>query len=78
MAKQTVKGEKEFTQQKIDEIECLIEQKLKAPDNEQVRIRKKIRNEYGFYWTDFYGRDTKYNVENFRKLIKDKRIIIKK
>lgn len=66
------KGKNEFTQKAINEIERLIEQKLKAPSNKQKSIRDDIRK-IGFYWTDFHPREekpkVKYNVENFRKLI---------
>ena len=70
---------KQFSQSEIEQIEHLIERKLNASDTEQKAIRNGIRS-IGFYWSDFHPRDefpkVTYNVENFKKLIRDGHISI--
>jgi hypothetical protein len=61
-----------FTKSEIATIEdCLVEKVNTPSQNEQLKIRNKIRK-IGFYWEDFVPKRKKpYNVENFRALIKE-------
>lgn len=80
MAEEIKKGKVVFTQEEINAIEKLIEEKLNTPSDKQKNVRDKIRA-IGFYWEDFHPKTEKpkikYDVENFRKLIQEKQITIK-
>lgn len=68
-----MKGKKLFTQSEICIIKTLIQEKLSSSKDKQKAIRRKIRNEMGFYWEDFHPKSEKpkigFNIENFEKLI---------
>jgi len=62
------KGKTEFTSQEISEIKNLILVKTSASSKEQKLVRHRIRN-IGFYFSSFYNGKTKYDLDNFNKLI---------
>lgn len=72
-----MKGKREFTKQEINEIEYLIDMKCRSSQSEQKIIRAKIRR-MGFYWSELamFADGYSYDIEGFRKLIRDGHIKI--
>ncbi len=70
-----MKSKTTFTVEECNDIIRLIEEKLKSDSEGQKAIRRKIRDK-GFYWSDFYSKDTEYNVENFIRLKDEGKIFI--
>lgn len=66
-----MKGKENFSQEEIDTICTLIEQKLNAPSYQQKAIRDKIRG-LGFYGGEDFGLRN-YNVEDFLRVINKNR-----
>lgn len=60
-----------FTAKEKAEIKALIKQKLEVSKEEQKKIRNQIRKDHQFWFSDFYPRGIKYNVENFEALLKN-------
>ncbi|MCP2038173.1 hypothetical protein [Chryseobacterium sp. HSC-36S06] len=63
-----MKGKSIFTKAEAEQIEALIEQKLKADSSKQKGIRQKIRN-LGFYAKDDFKITGGYTVADFRKVV---------
>lgn len=70
-----MKGQKEFTQNEINEIVALIRKRCSADSKEQKRIRADMRR-IGFYGRDDFG-IFDMTEEKFYRLIESKKIIIK-
>ena len=63
-----MKGKSIFTTAEAEQIEALIEQKLKADSSKQKGIREKIRK-LGFYAKDDFKITGGYTVADFRRLV---------
>jgi len=68
-----MKGKNAFTQQEVEIIKKLIQEKLKAVPEKQKGIRDKIRK-IGFYYTDFSSKKDGYTVEDFVGLIRNGKV----
>ena len=65
-----------FTKRECADIKKLLEEKLSAPENEQEKIRKQLRNKYGF-WISLFTSEKPFSSLHFDDLIKNKTITYK-
>ena len=65
-----MKSKKEYTQLEADSIKELLREKSRASRSEQKTIRKKIRDKYHFYISDFVKSNRGFNQSDFDRLVK--------
>jgi hypothetical protein len=70
-----MKGKRIFTAAEIDAIKRLINKKVIATKEQQQRIRDEIRDDYGFYYSEFSSKKG-YTISDLQVLIDTKKIIV--
>jgi hypothetical protein len=62
---------REFSKKECEGIKKLLAEKLNAPEKDQKRIRRELRNKYGF-WISFFTNQKPFSEDHFTELIKRK------
>lgn len=68
-----MQGKEIFTIEEVNEIRELLKNKVISTTNEQKKIRRKLRDKYQFYISDFTTTNG-FTVEDFNELIDSGRI----
>jgi hypothetical protein len=70
-----MKGKRTFTAEEIEAIKRLINKKVIATKEQQQWIHDEIRDDYGFYYSEFSSKKG-YTVSDLQVLIDTKKIIV--
>jgi len=62
---------REFTKKECAEIRILLKEKFGASIKDQKRIRKQLRNQFGF-WISFFTDEKPFTDDHFDELLKRK------